>query len=203
MDVEVSQCYPEPVPDPEESARRADFEATALPHLDQLYSTATYLCRDPDRAADLVQDTMVRAFRFWHRFEPGTNCKSWLMTILYNAFRNTYRAAKRHGGGVAFDEAIHDRSSAGSLATGETASTDPARLVENRGLDDELEAALQSLRPEFLEVVVLIDLQEVSYEEAAEIIGRPIGTVRSRLARARRQLAEHLDAYGRQRGLVR
>lgn len=175
----------------------AEFEATALPHLDQLYSTASYLTRDPDRAADLVQDTLVRAIRFWNRFEPGTNCRAWLMTILYNAFRNQYRSDKATPASVTYDEGV--AATVGLPAE----ANDPAALVAAAGLDDELEQALAALSDEFREVVVLVDLQEMTYEEAAAILGRPIGTVRSRLARARTQLHTLLAEYGRRRGLVR
>lgn len=174
---------------------RADFESTALPHLDQLYSTASYLTRDPERAADLVQDTLVRAIRFWHRFEPGTNCRAWLLTILYNSFRNQYRSDKSSGTAIEYDDGV--------AGTPGAATDDPADLVAAAGLDDELEAALASLSDEFREVVVLVDLQELTYEEAASVLGRPIGTVRSRLARARQQLHTRLAEYGRQRGWVR
>ena len=176
-----------------------EFEATALPHLDSLYSTANYLCRDPDWAADLVQDTVVRAYRFWHQFEAGTNCKSWLLTILYNTFRNQYRGRKRNPDPVEFD----DRLYRGDARSGNPGATDPANIVAAAQLDDELEAALRGLSPDFLEVVTLVDLQELSYEETAAIIGRPVGTVRSRLARARRQLQDALAEYGRRRGLAK
>ena len=176
--------------------KRAAFEATALPHLDQLQRTAGYLCRDPSQAADLVQDTVVRAYRFWHQFEAGTNCRSWLLTILHNTFRNHYRAEKRRPGGVEFDEATH-----GPTEPARVHAADPATLVGERGFDDEVEAALQGLPPDFLEVVVLIDLQDLTYEEAAEVIGRPVGTVRSRLSRGRQQLAEKLEIYAERRGL--
>ena len=171
----------------------------ALPHLDHLYRTATWLCRDPDWAADLVQDTVVRAYRFWHQFEAGTNCKSWLLTILFNTFRNQYRGRKRNPDPVEFDDSLYRRD------TGRTDEDvmDPANVVAATGLDDELKAALQALSPDFLEVVVLIDLQEMTYEETAAIIGRPVGTVRSRLARARGQLQANLAEYGRSRGLTK
>lgn len=186
--------------DAEEMSKRAEFEATALPHMDQLYSTATYLCRDPDRAADLVQDAILRAYRFWHQFQAGTNCKSWLLTILYNTFRNQYRAQQRNpAAGVEYDEALH--SSAKTPL--QRPEANPAEIVVGESFDDEIAAALQTLSADFLEVVVLVDLQEMSYEETAEIIGRPVGTVRSRLSRARQQLQQQLAGYAREHGLAK
>ena len=182
--------------DPE--GKRADFQVTALPLMDSVYSSALYLSRNPDDAADLLQETYLRAYRSWDQFTPGTNCKAWLLTILYNAFRNRYRAQSREPATVEFDESAHV-----SPADGRAASDDPAELLAAQVLDGEVDAALKRLPAEFLEVVVLVDLQELTYEETAAAVGCPVGTVRSRLSRARRMLHGILREYARERGILR
>jgi RNA polymerase sigma-70 factor, ECF subfamily len=180
-------------------ARRAEFEAEALPHLDQLYSAAFYLCGDRDRGADLVQETILRAFRFFHQFEPGTNCRAWLLTILHNTFRNQYRARRREGGQVDIDEP------AAALEVSEVTGgeSNPETLVLAEMLDQEIVQALGELPDEFRSAIVLVDLQELSYEEGARALGCPVGTIRSRLSRGRRLLGRKLAGYGRQRGFLK
>jgi RNA polymerase sigma-70 factor (ECF subfamily) len=184
----------------DDDARRADFKATALPHMDALYSTALYLSRNPEDAADLVQDTFLRAYRSWDQFQPGTNCKAWLMTILYNAFRNRYRAQRSAPVTVDLDDTPALLQRDPSI---EQPSEDPADLIASQVLDGEVEEALEKLPPVFRDVVVLVDIQELSYEEAASVIGCPVGTVRSRLSRGRQFLYEALKEYAKQRGLLR
>jgi RNA polymerase sigma-70 factor (ECF subfamily) len=178
--------------------RRAAFEAEALPHLDQLYATAFYLCGDRDRGADLVQETVLRAFRFFDRFEPGTNCRAWLLTILHNTFRNLYRARQRQRGQVDIDE-----PSVANEATAAGGERNPEALVLSEMLDEEIVQALGELPEEFRSVVVLVDLDESTYEEAARALGCPVGTVRSRLSRGRRLLEGKLAGYARRRGIVK
>lgn len=178
---------------------RGEFEAIALPFMDALYSASLHLTRDPDTAADLLQDTMLRAYRFWHRFEPGTNCKAWLMAILYNLFRNDYRSRQRQPTAVEFEDSQH--SNAGTHP-GADPLADPAERVAFDVLDDEVREALHRLPDSFLEVVVLVDLQELTYEEAAAAMDCPVGTVRSRLSRARQALHEMLWRYAKDRGII-
>ena len=176
--------------------RRAGFEREALPHLDQVYTTALYLSGDPDRAADLVQETFLKSFRFFHRFELGTNCRAWLLTILHNTFRNRYRSERKFLGHVDLDEPAVTAEA--TIQRG--AEDDPEILVLSGLLDHQVEAALQALPEDFRTVVVLVDLQDLTYEECASVVGCPIGTVRSRLSRARRLLASVLADYARERG---
>lgn len=178
---------------------RADFEQEVLPHLDNLFGAAFYLCGDRDRAGDLVQECCLRAFRFFHQFEKGTNCRAWLMTILHNTFRNQYRAGLRERGQLDIHEPAADHEA--SLAAGPP--SDPETLVLAEMMDQEVTAALAALPEEFRSVVVLVDLQELSYEESARALECPVGTVRSRLSRGRRLLAEKLAVYARERGLVK
>jgi RNA polymerase sigma-70 factor (ECF subfamily) len=177
------------------SARRAAFDAEALPHLDHLYGAAFFLCADRDRAGDLVQETVLRALRFFDRFEPGTNCRAWLLTILHNTFRNQYRSSRRERGQVDIDEPGAAR--AASEAAG--IETNPETIVLSEMMDQEIVDALRALPEEFRSTVVLVDLQELSYEEAARALGCPVGTVRSRLSRGRRVLERKLAGYARER----
>jgi RNA polymerase sigma-70 factor, ECF subfamily len=180
-------------------AKRDVFEAEALPHLDHLYGAAFYLCADSDRAADLVQETMLRALRFFHQFEPGTNCRAWLLTILYNTFRNQYRASRLERGQVDIDEPgpAHEATEAAQ------SETNPETIVLSEMMDQEIVDALRELPEEFRSAIVLVDLQELTYEEGARALGCPVGTVRSRLSRGRRILERKLAAYARERGLRR
>jgi RNA polymerase sigma-70 factor (ECF subfamily) len=179
--------------------QRAEFESEALPHLDDLYSAASYLCGDRERAAELVQETVLRAFRFFHQFEPGTNCRGWLLTILHNTFRNQYRSRQREGAQIDIDEPAAARE-ASEAAGGEG---NPETLLLAGVLDEEIVHALGELPEEFRSAVVLVDLQELTYEEGARALGCPVGTVRSRLSRGRRLLGHKLAGYARQRGLLK
>ena len=167
--------------------------------MDNLYSTALHLSRDPDHAADLLQDTFLRAYRAWHQFQPGTNCKAWLLTILYNAFRNRYRAERSVPTTVEFDEALYT----GEPEMTSTGSLDPAELLAAHVLDGDIQEALQKLPEEYRTAVVLVDLQELTYEEAAAVVGAPVGTIRSRLSRGRHILQHHLRHFAQERGLLR
>lgn len=177
-----------------------DFATVALPLLDQVHTAARYLARNPTDAEDLVQETYLRAHRFWHQFAAGTNCKAWLLTILHNVHRHRYRRSQREPSTVELEEAALDPARTTSVAA--PAAT-PEESVLAAMLDEEVDVALRRLPPDFLDVVVLIDVQELTYEEAAAAIGSPIGTVRSRLARGRALLHAQLLEYARARGLVR
>ncbi len=176
------------------------FDLVALPLMDQVFSTALYLTRDRSEAEDLVQETYLRAYRFWDRFEAGTNCRAWLMTIAHNLFRNRYREKQKTQRDIELDESLLNVE---SQAVSSGASNDPERLVLSQVLDDEVEQALKALPPDYLEAVLLVDIQELSYEEAATAMECPIGTVRSRLSRGRRLLHKTLLDYAHERGLVR
>ncbi|GIW41235.1 MAG: ECF RNA polymerase sigma factor SigR [Candidatus Binatia bacterium] len=183
----------------DKAAKQAEFARWALPYMDHLYSVGLHLTRNPEDAEDLLQETYLRAYRFWHQFTPGTNCKAWLLTILYNTFRNRYRDSKRReGSGTTEDfDTVSDRNPA----------VEPHPSVEHEVLegllDDEVERALAELPDEYREVVLLVDVQELRYEEAAQVLGCPVGTVRSRLFRARRSLERRLRSYAEERGLAR
>lgn len=164
--------------------------------MDKLYNAALYMCRNPDDAAELAQETYLRAYRSWHLFTPGTNCKAWLFTILHNAFRNRFRAQQRRPREVEFDEEHYDGGET------ERAPSDPAELLNARLLDGEIEQALGELPDEFKQAIVLVDMEELTYEEAAAALGCPIGTVRSRLSRGRRLLEASLREYAKRRRII-
>jgi RNA polymerase sigma-70 factor (ECF subfamily) len=180
--------------------KREEFAREALPHMDQVYTAGLYLTRNQDEAEELLQETFLRAYRFWHQFTSGTNCRAWLMTILHNTFKNRYRERYRERQRVDFDDGISETNN--SVNT-EALPANPEDIVLAQFLDTEVEEALKSLPVEFLEVIVLVDIQELTYEEAAAAIGCPIGTIRSRLSRGRRLLHGALQQYAKERGYGR
>jgi RNA polymerase sigma-70 factor (ECF subfamily) len=173
-----------PPPDPE------IFASEVLGYLQPLHATAVRLTRNRADADDLVQDTLVKAFRFAHRFEPGTNLRAWLYTILHNTWRNTRRGAARAA--VDVDSDLVDE--AASLPGGPAALDTPERILLRDTLDADLQAALDALPEAFRQAVWLRDVEEFSYAEIADMLGIPIGTVMSRISRGRRQLFEQLSA---------
>jgi RNA polymerase sigma-70 factor (ECF subfamily) len=177
-----------------------EFEQVALGFMNDVYTTAAYLCRDRDEADDLLQETYLRAFRFRHGFTPGSNCRAWLLTILHNVFRNRYRERQRQPRGVELDETA---LLADPAAPRNDSARTPEELLLDRVLDAEIEAALQALPADYRAAVVLVDLQELTYEEAAKAMGCAIGTVRSRLSRGRRLLHQALAEFARHRGVLR
>ncbi|GBD05331.1 ECF RNA polymerase sigma factor SigR [bacterium HR20] len=177
--------------------RRRLFEQEMVPHLAAVRTLALRLCRNPDDADDLVQDTYLKAFRFLESFTPGTNAKAWLMTICKNTFINKYRSEQRSGQTISYEEIEEFYE---TLRPDEVPQSDPFTSQFDQLLDDQVLEALQSLPDEFRTVVILCDIEEMSYEEAAELLGCPIGTVRSRFHRARAALARKLLDYARSRG---
>lgn len=173
---------------------REAFRETALGHLDALYGTALRLTRHPAEAEDLVQETILRAWQKWHQFEAGTNCRAWLFRILTNTFINGYRRRTKER--EVLDGEREGRHADRFFCHDDARRwSDPERGFESRNLSPTVQDALDSLRPEFRTVVVLSDLQDFSYREIADIVGCPIGTVMSRLFRARRALQRSLRGH--------
>lgn len=183
--------------------RREQFEALAIPLLDRLYSMALHLVREPTRADDMVQETYLRAWQNFDRFTIGTHFKAWIFQILTYLFLNERRSAQRRETSVDFSE--HDVLE----APPETLSVPPTVPLKNLDelypdlVDDALKRALDRLPTEQRTVFLLVTLGELSYQECADILGLPIGTVMSRLFRARKQLQDELNEYARERGLMR
>src|SRR5881392_2529247 len=189
---------PPPAPSPAaEADKRASFEREALVHLDSLYRVALRLTGNPAEADDLVQETMLKAYRAWHQFERGTNAKGWLLTILRHAFINEYRRRTRHPETVDID-AIEPFS-----VFKELQDEDPQGTFFDRIVDDEVLRAIDLLPEQFRETVVLSDVEGMSYEEIARILEVPVGTVKSRLFRARRLLQQKLYDYAVGMGYIK
>ncbi len=180
---------------------RDEFEREALKHLDALYGAALRLTRSPSDAEDLVQDAFVKAYRFYDRFEPGTNMKAWLFRILTNTFINKYRRTTRERKVLEGREAEPVGDGVMSRAAMRTL-TDPVAEAHRRIITAEIQEALDSLPEDYRVMIVLADVEELSYKEIATIVGCPIGTVMSRLHRARKKMQRRLLAQAVQLGIV-
>lgn len=179
--------------------KRARFEATALPFMGVLYRTALRLTHRPEDASDLLQETYLRAYRGFDGFAPGTNCKAWLFAVLYSVFVNRYRKSQREPKAVSIEE-LEQRYHVWLTARD---GGDPVLVAEaaaGRWAAREVEEALRRLPESFRSAVLLVDVEELSYEEAAAALECPVGTLRSRLFRARRLLFATLQEYARQTG---
>ena len=184
-------------PPPPVDEKRASFEREALVHLDTLYRVALRLTGNASDADDLVQETMLKAYRAWDQYEKGTNAKGWLLTILRHAFINEYRRRTRHPETVDLD-AIEPFS-----VFDELQDDDPQGTFFDRIVDDEVLRAIDELPEQFRETVVLSDVEGLSYEEIARVLEVPVGTVKSRLFRARRMLQAKLYDYAVGMGYIK
>lgn len=179
--------------------RTGEFEAVVLVHLDALYRSALRLTHNRAEAEDVVQETCLRAFRSFHRFNPGTNARAWVFTILRNAFLNRLRQSGREtteGDATAWE-------SAPESATLAPARENPEEEFFQTVLHGDVDRALKALPLVFREAVILTDLEGLSYKETSEVLGCPIGTVMSRLSRGRRLLRQALHRYAREHGYLR
>lgn len=182
-------------------AERRMFETEARPHLDTLYSTALRLTRAPVDAEDLVQDTLVRAYRFYDRFEAGTNFKAWLLRIQMNTFVNRYRRATRER--QVFDGPMATPVGEGVMSRATMRGlTDPVGDAQRQIIGREINRAFEVLSEDARAMVLLADVEELSYKEIAEVMGCPIGTVMSRLHRARKQLQQSLQQHAVELGII-
>lgn len=185
----------------ESQSKQAEFEAVALEYIDALYNTAMRMTRNPSAAQDLVQETYLKAYRFFDRFEPGTNLKAWLFTILRNTYINAYRKTARQQPQVDFAHV--------SLFYADTSSSsewqDRGSVEEmlRHVVQDDVKRALDELPEEYRMVVLLADLEDFSYKEIAAIVDCPVGTVMSRLFRGRRLLRKSLEDFARKSGYIK
>jgi RNA polymerase sigma-70 factor (ECF subfamily) len=171
--------------------RRARFEAEVLPHLDALHRTALRLTRSESDADDLVQDGVLKAYRFFDHYEPGTNIRAWLLKILTNVFFSKYRRNTLDTEMKALGEG--DPVADGWIGAATMGPRrEPERMMERPLLEASVSKALQDIPEDFRAVLVLVDIEGLTYREVAEAVGCPIGTVMSRLHRARRAVAQKL-----------
>ncbi len=176
-----------------------EFEQEALPHMDILYNYAMRMTSNPDDAHDLLQETYLKAYRFWDKYEKGTNIRAWLFRIMKNTYINLYRKTVKEPDTVDYDEIKNFYN------TIKDESADPNDLQEKlfgQLLDDEVAKALESLPEDFRTVVILCDIEGLTYEEIADFVECPVGTVRSRLHRGRKLLQVKLFEYAKSRGFI-
>ena len=172
------------------------FNKVMVPHMDVLYNYGLYLTGDREEANDLLQETYLKAFRFFEKFEPGTNAKAWLYRIMRNTFINEYRRVKRLPDLVQYDEQI----SAYQMLPREEGKTELRKQINGELFEDEIAGAIASLPEKFKSVIVLRDVEDLPYEEIADALEIPVGTVRSRLHRARAILFAKLRDYASAKG---
>ena len=180
-----------------------NFEAEVLPFVDSLYSTAYRMSRNRQDAEDLLQETYLRAYKYYDKFQEGTNFKAWLFKILKNTFINRYRKRQRQPLKNSFDE-IEGAFESKLLESPLTArGATPEEELMIGALDQDVQQALEALPEDYRTAVELADLEGLSYREIADRLGIPLGTVMSRLYRGRRKLEAVLLRYAREHGYIR
>jgi len=184
----------------ENSTLGNEFQDLAFKHVDSLYNTALRMTKNDLDAEDLLQDVYLRAFRFFHRFEKGTNFKAWIFKILTNTYINQYRKKINKPYHVDLEKIKYNYDD--KEATVQTSAQECERLDYEELFDDEIKNALQQIPDEFKVIVLLADVELFSYKEVAKIVGCPIGTVMSRLSRGRKQLQNHLREYATKGGFI-
>jgi len=180
-----------------EVQKQEDFQEEIIPHLDAMYNFALRLTSDPNDAEDLVQDTIVKAFRFFSSYEKGTNAKAWLFRILKNSYINNYRKKSKQPAQVDYDEVS---SFYETIRADRTDTSDLEDRMFRDLIDDDIASALEKLPEDFRTVVLLCDVEGFTYEEIANMLDVPIGTIRSRLHRGRNLLKAQLMEYAQERG---
>jgi RNA polymerase sigma-70 factor (ECF subfamily) len=183
---------------------RARLEQEALAQIDALYRTALRMTRSPADAEDLVQETYLRAFRSLHQFSEGTNLRAWLFRILTNTYINDYRKRQRRPSNTSLDDIeefyLYDHLVDSGVQPGEER---PEDVVVEQLTTDDVSKAIDELPEEFRQVVVLADVEGFAYREIADIVGIPVGTVMSRLFRARRRLRRQLHELAVESGYIK
>jgi len=185
--------------------KKKEFESAALEHIDSLFNFGMRMTGNREAAEDLVQETYLKVHRFAHTFKDGSNLKAWLFKILRNTFINTFRKKIKEPKSIHYDE-VEDFYLFNKIKN--ESNEDSSKLSENTGnvcefFEDEVKNAVNNLPLAFREVVLYSDIEELSYGEISEIVGCPIGTVKSRLFRARKLLQKSLWKYANERGYLR
>lgn len=183
----------------QEIKKQDDFNEEIIPHLDALYNFALRLTSDPNEAEDLVQDTVVKAYRFFSSYEKGTNAKAWLFRILKNSYINNYRKKSKKPQQVDYDEVSTFYE---TVRAERTDTSDLENKMYRELMDDDITGALEQLPEDFRTVVLLCDVEGFTYEEIANMLDVPIGTIRSRLHRGRNLLKAQLMEYAQKRGFA-
>src|SRR5215831_7015416 len=183
--------------------KRGEFERQALVHTDALFGAAYRLTRNARDAEDLVQDSLLRACRFWDSFEQDSNCKAWLLRIVTNTFINEYQRRKRSR--EILDAATAEQEATDGVLVHANAhdKMSPDKALLEASVSDDVQRALEGLPEDFRTAVILCDMQGLSYKEIAEIMECPVGTVMSRLFRGRKLLAAALRGFAEQEGYVK
>ncbi|MBS3944163.1 MAG: sigma-70 family RNA polymerase sigma factor [Melioribacter sp.] len=176
-----------------------EFEKEAIPHMDALYNFALKMTGDEDDADDLVQETYLKAFRFFDKFEKGTNCKAWLFRIMKNSFINDYRKQVKEPNKVDYEDVQNFYE---NIKSDEVESKHYEQDVFSNLLDDEISKAITELHEDFRTVIILSDIEGFTYDEIADFVDIPVGTVRSRLHRARKMLYSQLYDYAKEKGFI-
>jgi RNA polymerase sigma-70 factor (ECF subfamily) len=184
------------------SAEERNFEAAAMPYLDALYNTAYRMTRNAQDAEDLVQETYLKAYKYYDKFEEGTNLKAWLFKILKNTFINSYRKAQLQPPQSDFADIEESFESQISEDAARQNRNPEEELLENV-LDEDVQLAIDRLPQDYRMVVLLADLEGFSYKEISDILEIPVGTVMSRLYRGRRLLESEMLSYAREHGYLR
>ena len=183
----------------QKTAKQVEFEREAIPHMDLLYNYGLRMTGNPADADDLVQETYLKAFRFWDKYEKGTNIKAWLFRIMKNSYINRYRKESKEPDTVDYDVV---KNFYNTIKHESADTNDLEERIYGNLLADEVAKGLESLPDDFRTVVILCDIEGLTYEEIAEFVEIPIGTVRSRLHRGRKMLRAKLFEYARKRGYV-
>ena len=176
---------------------RAAFDQEILPNLDLLYRVALRYTRDSARAEDLVQDTLLKAYRSWDRFQPGTSARAWLLAIMRNTFINLYRREKREPIPLELEKLEYHQGPS------EAEESDPEGAFFDQIVDERILQALDTLPPDFREVMVLSDVEGLPYAEIAQALGIPVGTVKSRLSRGRKLMQNALYYHAVEMGYIK
>jgi RNA polymerase sigma-70 factor (ECF subfamily) len=173
-------------------SKQENFEREMLPHMAALYNFALRMTGDPDDAKDLVQETYMKAYRFFDKYEQGTNAKAWLFRIMKNSYINRYRKESKEPDKIDYDDVKEFYASVKDTAVD---TNDLQEKIFGNLFEDEVAKALQDLPEDFRTVVILCDIEGYTYEEIADFVEIPIGTVRSRLHRGRKMLQSMLRNY--------
>lgn len=183
--------------------KRNEFERQALVHVDALYGAAYRLTRNARDAEDLVQDSLLRAYKFWDSFQQDSNCKAWLLRIVTNTFINEYQRKKRSREVLDAATAEQDATDGVLVQTSARDKQSPDQAMLQASVSDDVQRALEQLPDDFRTAVVLCDMQGLSYKEIADIMETPVGTVMSRLFRGRKLLAAALREFAVAEGYVK